>query len=65
MKSIQTRWRGIVTDRLNSLKTRYTRYYDSEREAHYAAELICRRTMKERGNISVDWKDFTYNVKEK
>lgn len=58
MKYIQKKWRGVVTDRLDSLKTRYSLYYTSVREAHYAAEQICKRTMKERGTISIESKDF-------
>jgi len=44
---------GIVKDRLQTLETRKTRKYNTYKEAHDAAEKLCRRTMGERGTIDV------------
>lgn len=44
---------GIVKDRLQGLETRKTRKYNTYKEAHDAAEKLCRRTMGERGTIDV------------
>lgn len=45
---------GVVMDRLQELKTRKTKKYDTYREAHDAAERLCKRTMGERGIIDVN-----------
>ena len=44
---------GIVKDRLQTLKTRKTKKYNTYKEAHDAAERLCKRTMGERGTIDV------------
>jgi hypothetical protein len=46
--------RGHVIDRLGSLPTRKTRWYTTEKEAHDAAEKLCKRTYRERGHIIVE-----------
>lgn len=48
------KFRGIVRDRLNNMKERYTKWYSSYREAYEAAEKLCKRTMKERGEFRID-----------
>lgn len=47
------RYRGIVKDRLNSLDTRKTKWYDTYEAAKKAAENLCRRTYGERGQVAV------------
>jgi len=48
-----TKYIGIVRDALNSLETRKTKLYDTYKEAHDAAERLCKRTMGDRGTIDV------------
>lgn len=47
------KYQGIVVDRLNTLDDRKTKLYSTYKEAHKAAENLCKRTMGERGSISV------------
>jgi hypothetical protein len=35
------------------LNTRITKYYETYKEAHDAAEKLCKKTMGDRGEISV------------
>lgn len=44
---------GIVKDQLNQ-ETRKTKGYDTYKEAHDAAERLCKRTIGSRGTISVE-----------
>ena len=48
------KYRGVVTDSLKSMDTRKTKTYDTYKEAHDAAEKLCKRTMGDRGSISVE-----------
>lgn len=53
MKS-KRKFRGFVVDRLGTIKTKKTRFYKSYYEAHKQAERLCQRTIKDRGEISVE-----------
>jgi hypothetical protein len=48
------KYRGIVTDDLKSMDDRKTKKYDTYKEAHDAAEALCKRTMGDRGSIDVE-----------
>jgi hypothetical protein len=45
---------GYVIDRLGSLPTRKTRKYSTYKEAHDAAEKLCKRTYGARGYVGVE-----------
>ncbi len=47
------KYRGIVKDDLNSIEDRKTKWYDTYKEAHKAAEILCRKSMTDRGSIEV------------
>ena len=49
-----TKYRGLVVDDLKTLDTRKTKLYLTYKEAHDAAEKLCKRTMGDRGTIEVD-----------
>jgi len=44
---------GLVLDDLDTLPPRSTRRYNTYREAHRAAEMLCKQTYKSRGCIAV------------
>jgi hypothetical protein len=44
---------GIIKDELKSLPDRKTKPYDTYKEAHDAAEALCKRTYGDRGSIDV------------
>lgn len=44
---------GVVKDRLKGVEAKRTKKYNTYREAHDAAERLCKRTMGERGTIDV------------
>ena len=46
-------YKGIVKDQLGTMETRETKLYPTYKEAHDAAEKLCKRTMGERGTIDV------------
>jgi hypothetical protein len=46
-------YKGIVSDDLNTMETRYTKLYETWKDAHDAAEKLCKRTMGSRGSIGV------------
>jgi len=46
-------YRGIVKDKLGSMETRLTKVYDTYKDAHEAAEKLCKQTMGDRGEIDV------------
>lgn len=46
-------YQGIVIDRLGSLPTKRTRWYENYKQAHLAAEKLCNETYKDRGEIDV------------
>lgn len=51
----QLKYRGYVKDRLNSLETRKTKFYDTYLEAHEAAEKLSKKHFSgERGTIDVE-----------
>jgi hypothetical protein len=52
-----TKYRGVVKDQLKTLETRYTKWYSTYKEAHNAAEKLCKRTMGDRGTLDVETKD--------
>jgi len=45
---------GYAIDRLGALKTRKTREYSNDYEAHKAAEKLCKKYFGARGYIRVD-----------
>ena len=47
-------YRGLVIDQLHVLDTRKTGLYVTYKEAHDAAERLCKRTMGDRGTIDVE-----------
>jgi len=51
---MKTMYRGIVKDQLKTLETRKTREYSTYKEAHDAAEKLCKRTYGDRGTIDVE-----------
>lgn len=44
---------GVVKDCLKTMEPRKTNSYDTYKEAHDAAERLCKRTMGDRGTIDV------------
>jgi len=50
------KYQGLVIDSLKSLDTKKTKSYDTYKEAHDAAEKLCKRTMGDRGKIEVSEK---------
>ena len=48
------KYRGIVKDDMGSMESKQTKWYDTYKEAHDAAEKLCKRTMGDRGSISVE-----------
>ena len=48
------KYRGLVIDQLKTMTTRKTGVYDTYKEAHDAAEKLCKKTMGERGTIEVE-----------
>jgi hypothetical protein len=56
VKKTEQKYRGIVTDDLGTMETRKTKYYGTYKEAHDAAEKLCKRTMGDRGSIDVEQK---------
>ena len=49
----ETKYQGIVKDRLGTLGERKTRYYATYQEAHEAAEKLCRKSWGDRATIDV------------
>ncbi len=49
-------YKGLVKDRLQSLPDRTTKYYSTYKEAHDAAESLCKRTLGARGTVEVTQK---------
>lgn len=50
----ETKYQGIVKDRLGTLGERKTRYYATYEEAHKAAEKLCRKSWGDRATINVE-----------
>lgn len=48
-----TDYKGIVKDQMGSLPDRKTKNYSTYRDAHEAAEKLCKQTYGERGTIDV------------
>jgi hypothetical protein len=48
------KYRGLVKDEMDTLETRKTRLYNTYKEAHDKAETLCKKTMGNRGKISVE-----------
>lgn len=46
-------FKGIVKDQLGTMEDRTTKTYSTYFEAHQAAEKLCKKTMGDRGAISV------------
>jgi len=53
-------FRGLVIDELKTLNTRKTKLYLTYKEAHNAAENLCKRTMGDRGRIDVEEDESTH-----
>lgn len=51
---MKTMYRGIVKDQLKTLETYKTGEYSTYKEAHDAAEALCKRTYGDRGTINVE-----------
>lgn len=49
-------YQGIVKDDLGTMDARKTKWYSTYKEAHDAAEKLCKRTMGDRGSINVEQK---------
>lgn len=47
-------YRGLVLDRMDTVETRKTKWYDTYKEAHEAAEKLCKKTIGERGKITIE-----------
>lgn len=52
-EKVKTVYRGVVVDSLKTLPPRWTKNYDTYKEAHDAAEKLCKRTYGDRGFIEV------------
>ena len=52
----ETKYRGVVKDDLKTMETKYTKWYDTYKEAHEAAEKLCKRTYGNRGSLDVETK---------
>jgi hypothetical protein len=52
-----TKFIGIVRDQLHTMEDRKTKPYATYKEAHDAAEKLCKRTMGDRGTIEVEEKE--------
>ena len=50
----ETKYQGIVKDRLGTLGERKTRYYTTYEEAYKHAEKLCRKSWEDRATIKVD-----------
>lgn len=48
---MEKKYQGIVKDRMGTMETRKTKTYATYKEAHDAAEKLCKKTMGERGSI--------------
>lgn len=48
------KYQGLVKDQMRELTTKRTRLYKTYKEAHDAAEKLCKRTLGERGTIEVE-----------
>lgn len=53
-KIMERKYIGIVKDQLRYLGTYKTKYYSTYKEAHDAAEKLCKKTLGERGSIDVE-----------
>jgi len=51
------KFRGIVIDQMGTIDTRKTIFYSTYQEAHEKAEKLCKKTMRERGQIEVEEKE--------
>lgn len=51
---MKTMYRGIVKDQLKVLETRKTREYSTYKDAHDAAEKLCKKTYGDRGIVDVE-----------
>lgn len=56
MKNGAEQYRGIVKDDLGTMETKKTKWYSTYKEAHDAAENLCKKTMGDRGSIDVEEK---------
>jgi hypothetical protein len=56
-ESEMTQYKGKVIDQMKTMETRETKWYPTYKEAHDAAEKLCKRTMGDRGTIEVEQKD--------
>jgi hypothetical protein len=61
-KAIIEIYQGVVIDRLGSLPTKRTRWYENYRQARFAAERLCLKSYKDRGKIDILFKNKTVNV---
>lgn len=48
------KFRGLVIDQLKTLDTRMTGFYSTFEEAHDKAEILCKKTMGDRGTIEIE-----------
>lgn len=51
------KYKGIVKDRMGSLDTKETRWYPTYKDAHDAAEKLCKKTIGNRGTLLVQDED--------
>ena len=51
------KYKGIVKDRMGSLDPKETRWHATYKDAHDAAERLCKVTIGERGTILVQDED--------
>jgi hypothetical protein len=50
-------YRGLIIDTIHTLDDRKTKWYSTYKEAHDAAESLCKRTMGDRGTIEIITKE--------
>ena len=50
----KVRYRGVVEDQMKTMDTRKTKHYSTYKDAHDAAERLCKKTMGDRGTIDVE-----------
>jgi len=50
---LKFKYKGFVIDKMKEFETRKTKYYKTYKEAHDAAEKLCKKTYGDRGTIEV------------
>ena len=50
----KVRYRGVVEDQMKTMDKRKTKHYNTYKDAHDAAERLCKKTIGDRGTIDVE-----------